>query len=615
MRAGIVAAVAALALTGCVIETGGDDNNNQHICTECPDGFSGPSFELSIAQTPSLIRIQWDPFNAEPVKEYVVFRSDDASGANDEIWRGNATSVDDTNAVIGRQYTYLVQAHGSSGIVAQSVEHSLIYGVTEHNDQQIHLEVRPNGENGFLLTWNDNSETPDAEYAIFKSDSPQDGTFEEIDRTTLTELVDNAVELNNEYGYLIVAYDSNGHGTAWSGAQWAVYMQQDCTDPDGCEHGGGDINTRPTIGFAVIDNKTYYRFDPISVTAYGWNDPDEGDDETYIYEWYINDSEVHTHQSDSATSTLFESRTDLHDGDWPRKGETVKVVVIPFDGTDRGDMVFSNSVVITNSAPTVTTAEIRPDTAFGAVIGPLRTGDDVYAKVEGWSDLDNDAEQYELTWYINGVPRQNDFGDNTELLRIDPDLVEPNAEIQLEIKPFDGLDYGPAIYSNTITVENAAPVITSSVTVVDSNNPGGGDIDATAVLGTEPIQRQDDSHGPVTLLYQWLVNGQAAAGATGPTFAGGFARGDTVSVDVTPVDDAGLAGTTVGSSAVTIANAVPTTPYVELVTSAVAPGRWTIEVNVVTASTDADGDALTMKHVWLRDNQEQPFAAGNDVRG
>jgi hypothetical protein len=116
---------------------------------------------------------------------------------------------------------------------------------------------------------------------------------------------------------------------------------------------------------------------------------------------------------------------------------------------------------------------------------------------------------------------------------------------------------------------------------------------------------------PVTLSFEWAVNGNVLPGETGSVLdlsrPGAGDRGDTIAARVTARDPEGL--TTSASASVVVANAPPV-PTATL--SSTSPS--TNDVLTATASAfDADGDPVTFAFAWLRNGAVIPGATTSSL--
>jgi hypothetical protein len=113
----------------------------------------------------------------------------------------------------------------------------------------------------------------------------------------------------------------------------------------------------------------------------------------------------------------------------------------------------------------------------------------------------------------------------------------------------------------------------------------------------------------------WKLNGSVVASQTGLTFTGTRHKGETLSIEVTPRDSNGIAGTLAIASTV-IAN---TPPIVSLQMSTAAPETHDT-LTVLPTGSDADADTVTFSYVWKRNTgvvngQTTSAYAGTKLKG
>ena len=170
------------------------------------------------------------------------------------------------------------------------------------------------------------------------------------------------------------------------------------------------LNTPPEVQVSVSPENPDTN-DRIRVTT--TKSDADGDGVSLTYQWVLNGSP----QTDSS-DTLPSNRTN--------KGEVWEVRVIANDGEVDAEPV-ALSVTIANTPPSVATATVSepfPDkTSTLTCIG------------EGWEDIDDDPEGYDVEWVINGTAFSTDASLNTaELTRGD--------RIRCHLTPNDGDDDG-----------------------------------------------------------------------------------------------------------------------------------------------------------------------------
>lgn len=319
-------------------------------------------------------------------------------------------------------------------------------------------------------------------------------------------------------------------------------------------------NSLPVVSGIVISPSNPKATDVLSVAA-SFTDAD-GDAVAGLYQWYLNGT-----ASSGATTTTFSGAA---------AGDQVEVEVTPFDGTDFGTALMSASVVIGNSAPTVSSASITPSSGNETT---------VFTCVGGFTyDADGDAVTLRYRWYRNGslIPPSTQTLTGSDFSRGD--------EIYCAVVPYDGLVEGTALTSAVVTIENAPPTV-GAISV--SPSPAY----ETSVLSCLATGINDADGDLVTLTYAWTVNG-VDAGVTSASLGGAyFNRGNQVSCSVVP-NDGVEDGTTAVASSVTISNAKPSIASVSV--SPATPNASSTVTCVPGPASDPDGDTVTFLFAWTK---------------
>lgn len=319
------------------------------------------------------------------------------------------------------------------------------------------------------------------------------------------------------------------------------------------------INTLPVVD-SVSLSPTSPDTDDLLTAAVTASDID-GDELTFTYTWTVSGSVV----SGQTGPTLA--------GEFFVKTDEVSVSVVPNDGDADGAALGSSAVTVINTAPEFTAVAVAPATAFEETI--------LTCTPSGWSDLDDDEENYDYDWTVNGTSVAT-----TETL--DGSLFSKGDLVACAATANDLDDTGNTLTSTAVEISNTLPTL-DDVTL-SSTAPLPGDT-LTATAGST-----DDADGDtVTVEYAWTIDGTAAG--TGATLdLTGVAKDAVVVVTATPSDDEG-AGSAVTATA-TVANTPPVISAVTLSPSEVRAGE-TITASVT--ATDADSDALTFSYVWSVD--------------
>jgi hypothetical protein len=199
------------------------------------------------------------------------------------------------------------------------------------------------------------------------------------------------------------------------------------------------------------------------------------------------------------------------------------------------------------------------------------------------TDADGDAVTFTYAWYVNAsaVAATSSTLTGTYFARGD--------SVYCRATPNDGTTSGTASSSNTVTIANSTPAM-SSVSLTPSTA-----YEATTL--TCSASGSDGDGDTLSYAYTWYVNGSSVA-ASGSTLTGTyFGRGDSVYCSVTPSDGTAT-GSALASSTVTIAN---TTPVLSAVSLTPASPSASDTLTCTPTATDADGDTISYAYTWYVD--------------
>lgn len=157
---------------------------------------------------------------------------------------------------------------------------------------------------------------------------------------------------------------------------------------------------------------------------------------TYRYQWIKNDVEIIGEDKDVLKSGSF------------KKGDLIRVQVIPSDGKIEGKAFLSDPAKILNSQPVIQEVRIEPRTPS--------VRDDLKVHVKSF-DLDRDFIYYTYRWERNGVPLTEE---RAEILA--RDRLKKGDSITVTVTPDDREAIGVPKKSNPVMVSNSPPVIVSS---------------------------------------------------------------------------------------------------------------------------------------------------------
>ena len=280
------------------------------------------------------------------------------------------------------------------------------------------------------------------------------------------------------------------------------------------------------------------------------------------------------------------------DGSYTAKGQTWKCIVIVSNG--RGTLTGFDEVTIGNSPPTAPVANVTPDTAYG--------GDDLVCSIKTpSSDADGDVITYTYAWYKDGVLQLNLTGDTVDA----------------------GCTSRGETWRCAVTASDAESAVAGSfdeVTIPSGNNaPSAPVVAVSPVLPTTTdsllcsleVASSDPDGDPVTYTYAWYKDGVPQPQFTGNTVKASYTvRGETWKCVVTVSD--GMGGSAGGFCEASIHNSPPSPPWAQI-----TPDKPltidNLDCSMTTASSDADGDAISYTYAWYKDGILQPQFTGSSV--
>ena len=140
-------------------------------------------------------------------------------------------------------------------------------------------------------------------------------------------------------------------------------------------------NTPPEMQSVILLPNSAYTNSNIATIAIALDD-DIMDIVTLSYQWKKNGENV----GENSLTLLSDNFV---------KGDKIKVVVTPNDGTVDGEPMESDPIIISNSAPTQPTVSISPNPAY--------TDNDLTCNASGSTDTDDDTLSYLYQWYKNDI--------------------------------------------------------------------------------------------------------------------------------------------------------------------------------------------------------------------
>ena len=320
-------------------------------------------------------------------------------------------------------------------------------------------------------------------------------------------------------------------------------------------------NNPPSVSNVQLSPSNPVTTDTLTLT-YNFQDSDGDSESGTMIRWY-KDGILESSRNDQMT--VPPSLTS--------KGESWNVTVTPSDGTDDGSPVHSSNLLVVNSIPMMTTAEITPNDAVDT--------DDLTVS---WTSSDADGDTRTVSgieWYV----------DDSKVSAFDGDETIPSVAIRdgdvwyAKVKVNDGEADSDWITTQDVTIgtDNTAPVMVSV-------NLGGpyhtmDDLVATA-------QANDVDNDALTYEWDWPATNGAISSSTLPYFYTEKGESWTVRCRVT---DGVVYSDWMESSAVIIQNTAP-------VLNELAIDQETVffdtEATYSFDATDIDGDTLATSETW-----------------
>ena len=320
-------------------------------------------------------------------------------------------------------------------------------------------------------------------------------------------------------------------------------------------------NNPPSVSNVQLSPSNPVTTDTLTLT-YNFQDSDGDSESGTMIRWY-KDGILESSRNDQMT--VPPSLTS--------KGESWNVTVTPSDGTDDGSPVHSSNLLVVNSIPMMTTAQITPNDAVDT--------DDLTVS---WTSSDADGDTRTVSgieWYV----------DDSKVSAFDGDETIPSVAIRdgdvwyAKVKVNDGEADSDWITTQDVTIgtDNTAPVMVSV-------NLGGpyhtmDDLVATA-------QANDVDNDALTYEWDWPATNGAISSSTLPYFYTEKGESWTVRCRVT---DGVVYSDWMESSAVIIQNTAP-------VLNELAIDQETVffdtEATYSFDATDIDGDTLATSETW-----------------
>jgi hypothetical protein len=182
---------------------------------------------------------------------------------------------------------------------------------------------------------------------------------------------------------------------------------------------------------------------------------------TYRYRWFRNDEEIPGEDASTLRCENF------------KKGDLIRVKVVPSNGKVDGEPFFSGPVKILDMPPVVEEVRVERKLAYA--------NSELKAIVKG-SDPDGDSINYFYKWEKNGIVLSEGGAGALEAIRL-----KKGDSVTVTVTPTDGEASGKPKRSGTVIVANSPPAIVSSPPTHLNGN-----------IYTYQLKAEDPDNDPVT---------------------------------------------------------------------------------------------------------------------
>lgn len=258
------------------------------------------------------------------------------------------------------------------------------------------------------------------------------------------------------------------------------------------------------------------------------------------------------------------------------RGEIWSVEVVPVDEKEEPGLAVSTQVTVLNTAPALVSAVFEPTSPS--------TVDDLRVVVQT-EDADEDAVDISYAWSVDGTA----IAESSDTLSAS--AFEKGQVVSLSLTLEDQAD-STVVDGPSVTIANTPPEMTGAT--IDPSEARVADTLSIRAEGWADVDGDSPGYD-----YAWSVNGTEVG--TAAELAGAFAKGDTVSCEVTP-NDGEATGISVTTPDITVLNTPPVIGSVRL--DDLAPVTDADLVATADAVVDADGDPVRLTFVWSIDGRE-----------
>ncbi len=358
------------------------------------------------------------------------------------------------------------------------------------------------------------------------------------------------------------------------GQQWYFTLQPSDSCDIGTLHTSSTVtvvNSAPMASSVGVAPGAPLTADDL-VVAYTYMDADTDAESGTQIRWYL----------DGALQPTFNDVTTVAAGN-TSKGQQWYATVQPGDGTELGILQTASTVTVQNTAPVASNLLLTPSAP--------RTTEDLVAAY-GYDDADSDGESgSQIRWYKNGV-LEVAFNDMTT---VSASNTSKGEQWYFTVQPSDGSDLGTEQTSNTVTVQNTAPTVTSLSLTPESPY-------TTDDLAAGYTYSDADTDVQSGTQIRWFKNdvAQPALDDLAAVTANDTTKGEQWYFTV-QVSDAEVLGTIQTSETVTVLNTVPTVSDLRLTPDPPVSSE-ALEVEYTYADADDDSEGNTQIR-WYVDGE------------
>jgi hypothetical protein len=284
-----------------------------------------------------------------------------------------------------------------------------------------------------------------------------------------------------------------------------------------------------------------------------------------------------------------------------KKHERVKVIVTPNDGQEAGEPAVVE-VKVENAVPGA--PEVAFNVAKPNVTEPFKAVIKVAAK-----DADGDGLKYRYRFLRDGVPVEIPDGTPgsskdpfwTAAAEVPRALFAKGQSWEVEAQASDGEAWGPSGRARATVVNSPPPVPKIAFTPARPKRGDGLNLTVT--------QAPDPDGDAVTYRYAWFKDGQRVAGPPdqAQVARGALRKGERWAVEVVALD--GEAESAPVRAEAVIADTPPGPMVLGLCDAPVREGAE-LTASILSPSTDADGDSITLRTEWTVNGKPVAAAQG-----